>query len=843
MNYIGPGSVLNNRYVVGDCIGVGGMAVVFKGVDRTTDTEVALKVLKPEFTAVEQNVTRFKKEAESAYRLNHPNIVKIYGIGCCSGVHYIAMQYIDGITLTEYMEKCGVFNWKNAFEIIRQVLSALAFAHEEGVVHRDIKPQNILVDENMHVTLTDFGIAQDSINSNTIDANTNACSVHYLSPEQARGTFADGRTDIYSTGITLYEMIVGSVPFDGDSAVSVALKHLQGRIMPPVEVDSSIPKGVSDVVMMATMRDTGKRFQSADEMLAQMRIVSENPDISFWKENTVASEPVKKIPAVTTDDTSSEDNFDDEDDVKTFVIGGRSRTEVSAEPGADESEDIPASEETEEDVGAGETTDTEETEEEVSSDEENSDDGYVSPGKRGVRIAGKVITYVVAGILAIATIIFAVSMYKSISPEPGVVYKIKKYEGYKAVDVIEALDKLGIIVVQKETTETDGYPSGYIISQDISADTLLSAGDTITFTVAVEEGYTIVDNCSGMDPRQADDVLSKKGLVTEIKYIPGKNMVNGTVIRTTPEAGAPVKTGETVVLYVCKGDVCPVVTVPNLSGMTYEQARNTLKAAGLNLGGCFPNPGEDISELLATPTPEPTETPVVTETPEPTETPDVETMAPPFETEKPFETEGPSDIPVVEQTEIVGQQTELPSETILPSETELPENIPEALLENRDIDTSDIPWWGTFVPEQTATAEPSLVPELSFTPEPTATPEPIFASDKVVAQYPKAGETVYKGSSVTLYFYDKDALNNAEEKVSQTLELPEKYKDSNKITVMIEYVLADGSKPDMEIFTAASSEFPLTFDVPFSAGSDTTEVVIKINDTSVVYEKRIVKKP
>jgi hypothetical protein len=335
--------------------------------------------------------------------------------------------------------------------------------------------------------------------------------------------------------------------------------------------------------------------------------------------------------------------------------------------------------------------------------------------------------------------------------------------------------------------------------------------------------------------------LNKKGLVTEIKYIPGKNTENGTVIRTTPEAGAPVKTGETVVIYVSKGDVCSVVTVPNLYGMTYEEAKNALKVAGLNVGGCFPNPGEDISGLLATPTPEPTETPMVTETPEPTGIPGYETITPTMT--PPSETESPSDIPVVQETDVIGQETELPSETVFPAETEMPENTPEAMPENRDIDASDIPWWGTFMPEQMVTSEPSLVPESSLAPEPTATPEPIFASDRVVAQYPKAGETVYKGSSVTLYFYDKSALNNAEEKVSQTLELPEIYKDSNKITVMIEYILADGSKPDMVIFTAAGSEFPLTFDVPFSVGSDTTEVVIKINDTSVVYEKRIVKKP
>lgn len=829
MNYISKGTIFNNRYVVDECVGMGGMAVVYKGIDSVNGTTVALKVLKPEFGIDEQNVTRFKKEAESAYRLNHENIVKIYGVGCCSGIHYIAMQYIDGITLSEYMEKNGAFEWKSAFEIIRQVLSALSFAHESGVVHRDIKPQNILIDDNMHITLTDFGIARDAINSNTINANTDACSVHYLSPEQAKGTLVDGRSDIYSLGITLYEMLVGSVPFDGENTVAVALKHLQSKIVPPCEVDPSIPVGVSDIVMMATMRDMGKRFQSAEEMLAQMRIVSENENISFWVPPLDYVRIAEEISIETLDDGSSsventestgdEDDFDD-GDMKSFVIGGAGKSSSAAER-----EDTPI-----------ESTDADEGDEEISEDDYEGD----SAGRRGMRLAGKIITYVIAAILAVAAVIFIVMTYKEIAPKPGEVYRISNYEGHKAVDVIAALEAAGINVVQEETFETKGYPSGYIVSQDKSADTKLSEGDTITIQVALEEGHTTVVSCVGLDYREAKDRIEKKELKVEIEYVPGKSSDEGTVLRVLPVAGTALPKGETVTLYVCSGTVCEAVRVPDLKGLSLQEAIKALNSVGLKVGNLYPDPESDMTEILATPGPESSDMPLdpdSTEFPpdeETTETPsDIPAGSEPTESEHPDNNETSDSATMIPVSPVDHGDEE--AETSVPSlyPTVEPSTEPDASF----LPSSDIP---SETPTVDSSETPSGEPTDVFIEEPT--PEPLLASKYVVAQYPAAGSPLYKGDTVDLYFYSPEELNKTEVPVEQTFTIPSENITQGEIKIVFKYLLGDGSEEIEIINVTGEEQLPVTFSVPFSFESKTTEVNIYVNDLNIVYEKRIVRR-
>jgi serine/threonine-protein kinase len=265
------GRVLGNRYELIEKIGGGGMALVYKAKCRLLDRVVAVKILRPEFTNDEEFVKRFRIEAQAAASLSHPNIVSIHDVGHEDDVHYIVMEYVDGITLKEYILKKGLLSWKEAVSIASQICSAIEQAHRNSIVHRDIKPHNILITRDGIAKVADFGIAR-AVSSSTITmVGSTIGSVHYFSPEQARGGYTDEKSDLYSLGIALYEMVTGRVPFDGETPVAVALKHIQDQPVPPLDYESSLPKGVNDIIMKAIKKDQSKRYQSASEMLSDLK--------------------------------------------------------------------------------------------------------------------------------------------------------------------------------------------------------------------------------------------------------------------------------------------------------------------------------------------------------------------------------------------------------------------------------------------------------------------------------------------------------------------------------------------------------------------------------------------
>ena len=261
------GMYIADRYEIIGKIGAGGMSDVYKAKDLTLGRFVAIKVLKPEFSEDLNFVTKFRTEAQSAAGLEHPNIVNIYDVGSEKGMHYIVMEYVDGITLKEYIQKQGAITWNDALYFTTQILRALQHAHDKGIVHRDIKPQNIMLLADGHIKVTDFGIARFS-RSETKTLTENAIgSVHYISPEQAKGEFTDERADIYSLGVVLYEMLAGRVPFDADSAVSVALMQVQADAKRLIDINPDIPRGVEQICAHAMEKNPANRYQSATEML------------------------------------------------------------------------------------------------------------------------------------------------------------------------------------------------------------------------------------------------------------------------------------------------------------------------------------------------------------------------------------------------------------------------------------------------------------------------------------------------------------------------------------------------------------------------------------------------
>ncbi|MBQ8058092.1 MAG: Stk1 family PASTA domain-containing Ser/Thr kinase [Ruminococcus sp.] len=292
------GKKLDGRYEIRELIGVGGMANVYHCYDTIDDREVAIKILKDEFLDNEDFIRRFKNESKAIAVLNHPNIVRVYDVSFGDMIQYIVMEYIDGITLKEYIEMQGVLDWKETLHLTTQILKALQHAHENGIVHRDIKPQNIMLLQDGTIKVTDFGIARFSSNATRTMTEQAIGSVHYIAPEQARGDKTDGKTDIYSVGVMMYEMLTGQLPFDGDSAVSVALMQLQTTAKRPRQVNPDIPSGLEEITIKAMQKTPDSRYHSAVEMLSDIERFRLNPSISFeykyFEEKAGYSDAVKK---------------------------------------------------------------------------------------------------------------------------------------------------------------------------------------------------------------------------------------------------------------------------------------------------------------------------------------------------------------------------------------------------------------------------------------------------------------------------------------------------------------------------------------------------------------------
>lgn len=295
------GKVLGNRYTLLDKIGEGGMALVYKARCQLLNRYVAVKILRPEFTSDEEFIKKFRRESMAAASLSHSNIVGIYDFGEEDGIYYIVMEYVKGTTLKQYIKECGKVDYRETLRIISQIAYALEHAHKNGVVHRDIKPHNILITEEKAVKVTDFGIARASSSTTMINTGTVMGSAHYFSPEQARGGFTDNRTDIYSLGVVMYEMLTGKPPYDADSPITIALKHIQDKLVAPQSLDADIPIAVNDIVVKAMEKDMNNRYQSAAEMIVDINEAEINPDKTIRPKGIIDKEATMVIPAIKED--------------------------------------------------------------------------------------------------------------------------------------------------------------------------------------------------------------------------------------------------------------------------------------------------------------------------------------------------------------------------------------------------------------------------------------------------------------------------------------------------------------------------------------------------------------
>ncbi len=544
-NYVGKR--LDGRYEIQDVIGVGGMAVVYKAYDNIDDRIVAVKVLKEEYLANEEFRRRFKNESKAIAVLSHNNIVKVYDVSFGDRLQYIVMEYIEGITLKEYIEKRGVIDWNEALFFIIQILRALQHAHDKGVVHRDVKPQNIMLLENGTIKVADFGIARFSHSESRTVTEKAIGSVHYISPEQAKGELTDEKADLYSVGIMLYEMLTGKLPFDADNAVSVALMQVNNEAELPRTINSRIPVGFEQITMKAMQKSTRERYQSAAEMLMDLEELKRNPNVKFdyqpYYVDMDATRPIGKI----------------QEKTRTIPVVKSETAEVKEPPVM-----VPPSSEVKKKIG------------ELSNakDEIPVQDVQKKTINKKPVIAGVVVAVVLFILILLGTKLFG---NKDIEVDSfvGMNYElqIKNNEEYN--------EKYNFEVYYASFSDAQ---EGSVYDQDPKAGTTLPEGSTIILYIAKAGEGQVIPDFTGKNYREASDTLETMGFRVAIVPTEDSSVAVGQVVRTEPVANTTVAVGSTVtVYYAADTDSGKLFKMPKLEGKSLEDAKEILEENGLVL--------------------------------------------------------------------------------------------------------------------------------------------------------------------------------------------------------------------------------------------------------------------
>lgn len=517
------GRRLDGRYEIRELIGVGGMAYVYKAYDTIDDRIVAVKILREEYLANEEFTRRFKNESKAIAILSHPNIVKVYDVSFGERLQYIVMEYIDGITLKEYIDQQKDIKWKETVHFTVQILRALQHAHDKGIVHRDIKPQNIMLLPDGTIKVTDFGIARFARSEFRMTANAEKAigSVHYISPEQARGEMTDEKADIYSVGVMMYEMLTGRLPFEADSAVSVAIMQMQSEPAAPRSINPDIPEGLEDITLKAMQKDPAKRYQSAAEMLYDIDEFKRNPSIHFEYKYFEDQSPTRFVDAITR------------------IRGGEAAHEDSEE-------------------GEGE-----------------------QKAKKGPPIIP--ILAAVAGAFVLVTLLFVgATLFLSIGKEEADEVAVENFVGMDYLEVVnnkEYTDKFQFLI-NRVNSET--VPENEIISQDPPAPMKVKLHKEITLTVSIGPQLITVPLVSKNEKEEIiKSRLEEKDFIVERVEQTSEDVPAGCVIKIYPASGEQLPKGSKITMYVSTGaEPLPDQEVPNVKSTSLASAKEALSQKG-----------------------------------------------------------------------------------------------------------------------------------------------------------------------------------------------------------------------------------------------------------------------
>ena len=599
-----PGSYVINRYEIIAKIGSGGMADVYKAKDHVLNRLVAIKVLKQEYSTDATFVKKFRVEAQSAAGLSHPNIVSVYDVGEDDGVYFIVMELVQGITLKNYIDMKGKLDIREALNISVQIASGLSAAHENRIIHRDIKPQNIIMSRDGKVKVTDFGIAK--VADSTTVTTTAAGTVHYISPEQARGGYSDERSDIYSLGITMYEMVTGRVPFEGETNVAVALMHIQSEMVPPRKLEPSIPVSFEKIILKCTQKKPERRYASAKELIADLRKVLTHPDGEYVV-----------IPGAVPEGRTIVMKDNDIDSLKTASLH-RSLSDVTEETlnGMTEEDEEPVQKPVQKSDSRKRPAKKNDPEEDDDFDNDEEDDDEVNPALNKVMMV-----LGIGGFIILAVIIFFIighaagffggshnkkeSDTQSVSTESvsetapastnAEVVIVPDLSNRTETEAKAALNKLRLgVSVQKGSS--DDVPEGQVYDQSPAAGVKTDVHTQVTIYISTGKETFKLDDVTGMDYDQAQSQLENDGLNVSLEFEYSDSVDKNEVIRTSPEEGSQVAEGDTVTIVASKGKETKYVTVPYVIGYDLDTAISMIKDAGLTYDGKSSDYSDSVSK-------------------------------------------------------------------------------------------------------------------------------------------------------------------------------------------------------------------------------------------------------
>ena len=537
------GMIVGDRYEVVSKIGTGGMANVYKAKDHKLNRFVAMKVLKQEFREDTTFIKKFKTEAQSAAGLTHPNIVNVFDVGEDEGVHYIVMELVEGITLKDYISKKGKLSVKEATSIAIQVSMGLEAAHSHGIIHRDVKPQNIIISTDGKVKVTDFGIAR-AASSNTISSNVMG-SVHYSSPEQVRGGYSDEKSDIYSLGITLYEMITGKVPFEGETTVAIAIKHLQDEMVPPSVYTPDIPHSLEQIILKCTQKSVDKRYASMGEVITDLKHSLIDPNGDF-------------VQLYTMDPTE-----------KTMVIGEQDLQKIKQK--------------------RAEAPGVMNKRQEAFINEEDLDDEEDEKGglHRGLEKAMMIGGFLVGAMIIVVLLVYIVNITglfkggirknqtgQSVQEEKMI--PVPNLVGKTEDEAVESVKNSGIGIRYVGEEPSDEYEKGIICYQETEAGTEVAENSTINYKLSSGSAMLSVPGVTGRTQGEAEALLTEMGFVVNVSKSYSDEYPAGQVMGQNPTANTQVKAGDTINLEISMGAQYDGFTVPSVVGMKESDAKNAL---------------------------------------------------------------------------------------------------------------------------------------------------------------------------------------------------------------------------------------------------------------------------